>query len=210
MWKQHSSVTERQTRLTRLAEPRNRRMPRIGRLGKECGAQLLEFALSLPFLLVLVVGSVDFGRSYNTRHVLTNAAREAARIAVSNPMNIFNAKCSGDCAIQAAADATKAYLVNAGFSQANCIDPANPNPAGPPTWTFTCTGANKGVSLAIDHNFIVTGGAAGLPFPATQVTLTYPFTWTFQNVIGLLVKGSNPNLPTTITTTVVMQNLVSG
>ena len=156
-----------------------------------------------------MIGITDFGRAYNTRHVLTNAAREAARIAVSNPMSIFNAKCASDCAIQAAADATKTYLVNAGFSQATCINPTNPTP-GPPTWTFTCTGANTGVSLAIDHNFIVTGGADGLPFQATQVTLTYPFTWTFQNVIGLLVSGSNPNLPTTITTTVVMQNLVSG
>ena len=206
MQKQRSSVPRRQTLPAGLGEPRSRRMARMGGLGEECGAQLLEFALSLPFLLVLVIGITDFGQAYNTRHILTNAAREAARITVSNPLNIFNANCSSDCAIQAAADASKTYLVNAGFTKASCIDPTNPSTAGPPTWTFTC----NGVTLTINHNFTVAGGADNLPVPCTQVTLSYPFSWTFQRVIGLLVKGSNLNLPSTITTTFVMQNLVSG
>ena len=51
MWKQRRSVVERQTRPTALEEKRNRRMPKMGSLREDCGAQLLEFALSLPFLL---------------------------------------------------------------------------------------------------------------------------------------------------------------
>ena len=40
------------------------------------GAALVEFALVLPFLAILVFGTVDLGRAYQLRNRLTNAARE--------------------------------------------------------------------------------------------------------------------------------------
>ena len=43
---------------------------------------MLETALTLPLLLVVSVGIFEFGRAYQTWQVLTNAAREGARIAV--------------------------------------------------------------------------------------------------------------------------------
>src|SRR5262245_17302172 len=46
------------------------------------GAALLEMALTLPLLLLVCVGILEFGRAYQTWQVLTNAAREGARIAV--------------------------------------------------------------------------------------------------------------------------------
>ena len=53
------------------------------RLGKtERGAELIEFALVLPLLLLLVLGIVDFGFLFQRLEVVTNAAREGARIAV--------------------------------------------------------------------------------------------------------------------------------
>lgn len=48
----------------------------------ERGAALLETALTLPLLLLVCVGILEFGRAYQTWQVLTNAAREGARIAV--------------------------------------------------------------------------------------------------------------------------------
>lgn len=48
----------------------------------ERGAALLEMALTLPLLLLVCVGILEFGRAYQTWQVLTNAAREGARIAV--------------------------------------------------------------------------------------------------------------------------------
>jgi Flp pilus assembly protein TadG len=48
----------------------------------ERGAALLEMALTLPLLLFLCIGILEFGRAYQTWQVLTNAAREGARIAV--------------------------------------------------------------------------------------------------------------------------------
>jgi Flp pilus assembly protein TadG len=50
--------------------------------GSERGAELIEFALVFPLLLLLVLGMVDFGFLFQRYEVLTNAAREGARIAV--------------------------------------------------------------------------------------------------------------------------------
>jgi hypothetical protein len=49
---------------------------------RERGAELIEFALVLPLLLLLVLGIVDFGFLFQRLEVVTNAAREGARIAV--------------------------------------------------------------------------------------------------------------------------------
>ena len=55
---------------------------RLRRAHQERGAALLEMALTLPLLLLVCVGILEFGRAYQTWQVMTNAAREGARIAV--------------------------------------------------------------------------------------------------------------------------------
>ena len=55
---------------------------RPGLLRCEKGAQLVEFALVLPMLLLVVLGIAEFGFMFQRYEVLTNAAREGARIAV--------------------------------------------------------------------------------------------------------------------------------
>lgn len=40
------------------------------------GQALVEFALALPLVLLLVLGVLEFGRAFQTKIVLTNAARE--------------------------------------------------------------------------------------------------------------------------------------
>src|SRR5512139_1246275 len=54
----------------------------LQRARTERGAALLEMALTLPLLLLVCVGILEFGRAYQTWQVITNAAREGARIAV--------------------------------------------------------------------------------------------------------------------------------
>lgn len=48
----------------------------------ERGQALLETALTLPLILLVSVSIFEFGRAYQTWQVLTNAAREGARVAV--------------------------------------------------------------------------------------------------------------------------------
>lgn len=52
------------------------------RLADDQGAQLVEFALVLPLLLLVLLGILDFGLLFQRYEVLTNAAREGARIAI--------------------------------------------------------------------------------------------------------------------------------
>jgi Flp pilus assembly protein TadG len=52
------------------------------RVRGERGAALVETALTLPLLLLITIGLVEIGRAYQTWQVLTNAAREGARMAV--------------------------------------------------------------------------------------------------------------------------------
>ena len=52
------------------------------RLRSEQGAELIEFALILPLLMFIILGLVDFGFMFQRFEVVTNAAREGARMAV--------------------------------------------------------------------------------------------------------------------------------
>ena len=52
------------------------------RLRSERGAELIEFALVLPLLMFIILGLVDFGFLFQRFEVVTNAAREGARMAV--------------------------------------------------------------------------------------------------------------------------------
>lgn len=54
----------------------------LRRFAGERGTAILETALTLPLLLLVSVGIFEFGRAYQTWQVLTNAAREGARLAV--------------------------------------------------------------------------------------------------------------------------------
>jgi Flp pilus assembly protein TadG len=50
--------------------------------GSERGQSLVETAMILPIVLLVAVGIFEFGRVFQTIQVMTNAAREGARVAV--------------------------------------------------------------------------------------------------------------------------------
>ncbi len=57
-------------------------MPAPLRLKSERGQALLETAMTMPLVLLVFVGIFEFGRAYQTWQVVSNAAREGARVAV--------------------------------------------------------------------------------------------------------------------------------
>jgi Flp pilus assembly protein TadG len=67
---------------TRGRSPRHLRWGRTGRPARDAGQSLLEFAIALPALMAILIGIFEFGRAWNVRQVLTNSAREGARLAV--------------------------------------------------------------------------------------------------------------------------------
>lgn len=55
---------------------------------RQRGQTLVEFALVVIFLVVVMVGSIDFARLMYTYGVISNAAREGARYGIIYPNNI--------------------------------------------------------------------------------------------------------------------------
>ena len=68
----------------------------MGKDRAERGAALIEFAVALPFLLVITLGVIDVGRAYVTSVALANAAREGAMYASLHPLS--QAPGGGGCA----------------------------------------------------------------------------------------------------------------
>src|SRR5882672_6276307 len=88
----------------------------------ETGAELIEFALVFPLLLLVVLGIVDFGFLFQQYEVVTNAAREGARIAVLQDYTPDDASARA-----------KAYLTAAGLTDVAAtatVDPPVTVPIG--------------------------------------------------------------------------------
>jgi len=174
---------------------------RARRLRSERGSQLLELALALPFLMVFAVGIFDFGGAYNLKQRISNAAREGARFAISQ--STLDLGDSPPASILATRNAVANYLTNAGLTNCAFATTAPVKTTGKTEWTIspktTCV-----LKIDRENTTISSGGTA---LVSTQVTVTYPVTWTFNKIMGLLVHGSNPTLPTSITSVTFMQNI---
>jgi Flp pilus assembly protein TadG len=140
----------------------------FGRLKSQRGAELIEMALILPLLLLVLVGIVDFGFLFQRYEVLTNAAREGARMAV---------------------------LANSGYTLTDVRTRVCSylTAGGVPT-TTPCTGA-PGTNPVVQMNTVAiavpTGTIAG-----RQVVLTYTHNFMFIGPIIGMMGGSWTNTKT--------------
>jgi Flp pilus assembly protein TadG len=72
---------------------RRRRFALRGWRDTEFGQSLVEFSLILPVFVVLLFAIVDFGRAFYTWLVVTNAAREGARVgATQQPLTAIQSR----------------------------------------------------------------------------------------------------------------------
>jgi Flp pilus assembly protein TadG len=120
-------------------------MARTTQLRNNRGQALVEFALLLPLVMLILIGIVEFGRAWQAKQTLTDAAREGARIAA-----VANGQYTTDT-VQAK---VKAMVQSAGFdSSAVTI-----------TYPLGChftgcspqliTGQITAVALAMPHRFV--------------------------------------------------------
>lgn len=128
----------------------------------ERGAELIEFALVIPILLVVIAGMVDFALMLQRFQVVTNAAREGARIAVLPGYSQADVQARVTAYVQAGlADNTITPVTTLTVVS---IDPPGPTPAFPAAE----------VVVAITHNYVIVGPMLGLigGSPIGSVTLT--------------------------------------
>lgn len=63
---------------------------------RRAGQALVEMALVVPVLILLIAGLAEFARAWNTKHVLTDAAREGLRNSVvANPAFTYQSLLDG-------------------------------------------------------------------------------------------------------------------
>ena len=109
----------------------------------ERGAAAVEFAILLPLLLMLVLGTIEFGRAYNAQITLTNAARDGVRV-----MAINNDPTAAKKAAQNAAASVSTI------------------PVSDITLSSTTCSTGNQVTLTIKYTLSTITGIAG-PFPMT-------------------------------------------
>jgi hypothetical protein len=164
----------------------------------ESASQIVEFALSLPLLVFLVVGIFDFSNALTLKQRLTNAAREAGRVAASDPAtDLVNYSTTVPVSIGDAFQVVDKYLISENINDCG-LSGAVATFSPPLKWTYTSTGTcpGTGITLLIDRGCInqisTTNGTVDLI--GTCVTITYPYKWEFNNVASSLGwTGSGPS-----------------
>jgi Flp pilus assembly protein TadG len=168
-------------------------------------SQIVELALSLPLLVLFVVGIFDFSGAISLKQKLTNAAREAARVAAADPANdLTGGSGAAPVSVLDAFYVVDNYLISEKLNDCGLSTPDLPTQTGGSlTWVSTTTDCPGGgtLSLTINRGCVKTQAISGntVNLVGTCVIITYPYKWQYSSVTGLL--GITFIGPTGITTT---------
>ncbi len=120
-------------------------MTMAGRCRSERGAELIEFAIVFPVLMLIVAGIADFGMMFRSLEVITNASREGARVGV------LPAYAAAD--IEARVDA---YMAASGLAGDDYTVTVTDETVATPAGTFTA----RAVNLAYTYQSVTLGPIA--------------------------------------------------
>ena len=108
------------------------------------GAAIVESAIVLPLCLVFILNIFDFGRLIMMRHLLNNAARSAARLAVANTATLATANIQNQVT-----SCLSGFSLNSMTIQVYQVDPTSGANLG--AWNNTPLGSS--IAVEIDGNF---------------------------------------------------------
>lgn len=151
----------------------------VAKAAPEGGASLVEVALMLPFLGLLLLGVIDFGRAYYLSIEVQNAAEAGALYGSQNVTNITGMEdaATNDAAdVKGAADVT--WTTPTATNGCECSNGTSVTPSSTPTTNACPSPPTCGTSLSVVNYVTVT----------TKATYT---TWLHKWII--------PGLPTSIT-----------
>jgi Flp pilus assembly protein TadG len=170
----------------------------------EQGSALLEFAITLPLLVVFVVGIYDFSGAFGQKQKIEQAAQEGAIIAGAQPMSDI-ASPTSPASLQPVVTAIFNSLVGSGvLPNGTCTPPGTTSGRAGLAWTYTISGCPDNLVITIDRGWVSPPGptvAVG-----TAVTVTYPYHWRFNRVIQLLIPGANYAATTQVTEKATVHN----
>ena len=133
----------------------------------ERGSELIEFALVFPMLLMVVLAIVDFGFLFQRYEVVTNAAREGARVAVLPGYTTSDIQ-----------DRVTSYATAGGLPTTPTVSiAATTITAGSSTWPATT------VNVSYSHQYLFLGGIASW-FGGSFSSVTLTAASTMRNELG--------------------------
>jgi Flp pilus assembly protein TadG len=176
------------------------------------GSQIAEFAISAPLLVVLAFGIFDFSGAFTLKEKVMSAAQQGSALAANQTTRDLS-NASPD-SVLAARDSVFNYLANerilAKANQGTCAPTSSAASHTAPAlvWTYTFSGCGNFPSdrlvITIDRGFVFTSGTENVA--SSHVSISYPYHWQFDRVIGLVAAGAS-YLPTTqITADAIAQN----
>jgi Flp pilus assembly protein TadG len=175
----------------------------FGKLESDRGTQIVEFALSLPLLVVFVVGIFDFSQAVTMKQKMTNAALEGARVAAADPANDLNN--SLPVSVEDAFYVVDNYLLAENIGDCG-LSTQRPTRTTGLTWSSTGTSCSLVFTINRGAFTSQTVGSVSMDVVATQVQIQYPYKWEFSNVIGLLVPSAAYSSALTINTSATVFN----
>jgi Flp pilus assembly protein TadG len=174
-------------------------------LRDERAAQIVEFAVSLPLLIVFVVGIFDFSGAFTLRQKLTNIARDAARGAAIDPTtDLLSPSTALPASVTDAFQIVDNYLIANNLNDCSISSTAAPTGL---TWVFTgsgngCTPPGLKITINRGYYYPATGAAtpdatctsqapgAQMAIISTCVSIQYAYPWRFGKVASLLGVGA--------------------
>lgn len=190
------------------------------------GSAILEFAITVPLLVLFVVGIFDFGGAFNQKQKIEQAAQEGAIVAAAQPTTDIDTSSTNPESLQPVVAAVFNSLAGSGvLANANvapCIlPPRRPTQAGL-TWTYHIRGCSNyprsatigcmassqdWVWIVINRGWVKTGATQPLPV-GTSVTVSYDYHWRFNSVIQLLVPGATYSPKTCVSEIATVHNQI--
>jgi Flp pilus assembly protein TadG len=139
----------------------------------ETGQAIIELALTLPLLLIIVLGIFDFGFMFQRYEVVTNAAREGARVGVLPGYSVGDAQARAEQYLDAGGLAGTSTNHAADCAGGSLVNGQRCTYAVKSTATFGSPTKTVGivtVTVSYDHEFTFVGPLMNL-FGGSLATL---------------------------------------
>jgi Flp pilus assembly protein TadG len=186
---------------------RRLRIPALwGAVADDRASQIVEFALSLPLLMLFVVGIFDFSGALSLKQKLTDAARDAARVAAADPASDLGSPTGIPASVSDAYQVVDNDLKAENINDCGMAGTTPTQTAGTLSWTSPgLTGCPGGTGLVVTINrgcvSPQTLGTVTEDMVDTCVTIQYPYQWRYFKVASLVGgTGSGPAMISTTAT----------
>ena len=174
------------------------------------GSALLELAVSLPLLVVFIVGIFDFSGAFNQKQKIEHAAQEGAIVAGAQPTSDIETTNLDPQSLHSVVTVIFNSLAANGVLPNSCALASVPAPtqtSGKVIWDYKIPCGSDILDITINRGWAqAVTGLTNTSVAGTQVTVTYPYHWHFNSAIQLVVPGAAYSSTTTLTETATVHN----